>query len=105
MRMRDGWEAEAGNWAALAGTPGRDTSHEEINLPALRALLPAPGRQTLDLAAVRGGSAGTCGRSATMSPGRRHADAGAAGGRLCVAIPHPVNSAGGFQGRTRMRRS
>jgi len=52
--MRDGWEAEAENWAAFARTPGRDRSHEEVNLPVLRALLPAPGRRTLDLACGEG---------------------------------------------------
>jgi len=54
VRMRDGWEAEAENWAAFARTPGRDRSHEEVNLPVLRALLPAPGRRTLDLACGEG---------------------------------------------------
>lgn len=52
--MRDGWEAEAGNWAAFARAPGHDHSHDDINLPALRALLPAPGRRTLDLACGEG---------------------------------------------------
>jgi SAM-dependent methyltransferase len=55
--MRDGWEAEAEKWATFAGTPGRDSSHEDINLPALRALLPGPGpgsRRTLDLGCGEG---------------------------------------------------
>jgi SAM-dependent methyltransferase len=52
--MRDGWEAEAEKWATFAGTPGRDSSHENINLPALRALLPGPGRRTLDLGCGEG---------------------------------------------------
>jgi precorrin-6B methylase 2 len=47
--MRDGWEAEAGKWAAFTRTPGHDSSHEDINLPALRELLPEPGQRTLDL--------------------------------------------------------
>jgi len=153
MRMRDGWEAEAGMWAAFARMPGRDRSHEDINLPALRALLPAPGRRTLDL----GCGEGRLGRylrsighrvagvdaaptMVRLAAGHRDAppavlaDAAALpfrdgafdlvvaymclhdmdqmplavaeaarvlepGGRLCAAIPHPVNSAGGFQGR------
>ncbi len=52
--MRDGWEAEAGNRAALARTPGRDSAHDYINLPALRALLPEPGTRTLDLGCGEG---------------------------------------------------
>jgi hypothetical protein len=41
--MRDGWEAEAGKWAEFARAPGHDSSHDDINLPALRDLLPEPG--------------------------------------------------------------
>ena len=55
--MRDAWEAEAEKWATFAGTPGRDSSHEDINLPALPALLPGPGpgsRRTLDLGCGEG---------------------------------------------------
>jgi hypothetical protein len=40
--MREGWEAEAGNWATFARMPGHDHFHDEINLPALRDLLPRP---------------------------------------------------------------
>ena len=151
--MRDGWEAEAQNWAAVARTPGYDHAHEEINLPALRALLPAPGRMTLDLGCGEGRlsrylrSAGhrVAGVDAAPTMVRLavgHQDKGPAvladaatlpfrdqafdlvvaymclhdmdrmaaavaeaarvlepGGRLCAAIPHPVNSAGVFQGR------
>jgi SAM-dependent methyltransferase len=52
--MRDGWEAEAGKWAAFTRTPGHDSSHEDINLPALRELLPEPGHRTLDLGCGEG---------------------------------------------------
>ncbi|HEY2263852.1 MAG TPA: class I SAM-dependent methyltransferase [Streptosporangiaceae bacterium] len=155
--MRDGWEAEAEKWATFAGTPGRDRSHEDINLPALRALLPGPGpgpgRRTLDLGCGEGRtsrylrSAGyqVTGADAAPTMVRRaagHPDAPPAvvadaaalpfhdeafglvvaymclhdidrmpaavaeaarvlepGGRLCAAIPHPVNSAGRFSGR------
>ena len=151
--MRDGWEAEAEKWAAFARTPGGDHSHEEINLPALRALLPAPGQRTLDLGCGEGrlgrflrsighrvagiDAAPTMVRLAVGHPDGTPAVLGDAaalpfrdaafdlvvaymclhdmdrmpaavaeaarvlerGGRLCAAIPHPVNSAGDFQGR------
>ncbi len=52
--MRQGWESEAPNWVSFARTPGHDHAHEEINLPALLGLLPAPGRRTLDVACGEG---------------------------------------------------
>jgi SAM-dependent methyltransferase len=151
--MRRGWEAEAASWAAFARRPGHDNSHEDINLPALRALLPAPGRRTLDLACGEGrlsrylrsighqvAGADAAPTMVRLAAGHQDAppavlaDAAALpfrdgafdlvvaymclhdmdqmpravaevarvlerGGRLCAAIPHPVNSAGGFQGR------
>jgi len=151
--MRDGWEAEAEKWAAFARTPGGDHSHEEINLPALRALLPRGGQRTLDLGCGEGrlgrflrsighrvagiDAAPTMVRLAVGHPDGTPAVLGDAvalpfrdaafdlvvaymclhdmdrmpaavaevarvlepGGRLCAAIPHPVNSAGDFQGR------
>jgi hypothetical protein len=39
MRMRRGWEREAGNWGRFTRTPGHDRAHENINLPVLRELL------------------------------------------------------------------
>jgi SAM-dependent methyltransferase len=150
--MRDGWEAEAANWAAFAR--GQDNVHEEINLPALLDLLPEAGRQTLDLACGEGrlsrllgttlghrvagvDAAPTMVRFAARHPAAMPALVGdatalpfadasfdlvvaymclhdidampqavaeaarvlAEGGRLCAAIPHPLNSAGSFQGR------
>ena len=151
--MRDGWEAEAGKWAEFARTPGHDSSHDDINLPALRDLLPEPGKRTLDLGCgegrlsrflrslghrVAGADASpTMVRLAAGHPDHEPAvvaDAAALpfgdasfdlvvaymclhdmdqmpravgeaarvlerGGRLCASIPHPVNSAGVFQGR------
>jgi SAM-dependent methyltransferase len=151
--MRDGWEVEAGQWAAFARTPGHDNSHDQINLPALRELLPAPGQRTLDLGCGEGRlsrflrSIGHRAIGADAAPtmvrlAGNHSDAtpvvcadAAAlpfrdeafdlvvaymclhdmdqmpqavaetsrvlqrGGRLCASIPHPVNSAGAFQGR------
>jgi 2-polyprenyl-3-methyl-5-hydroxy-6-metoxy-1,4-benzoquinol methylase len=52
--MRDGWDAEAHKWVAFARTPGHDSSHDDINLPALRGLLPEPGKRTLDLGCGEG---------------------------------------------------
>ena len=52
--MREGWEAEAGNWATFARMPGHDHFHDEINLPALRNLLPGPSGSTLDLGCGEG---------------------------------------------------
>jgi len=52
--MREGWEAEAGNWATFVRAPGRDRSHDDINLPALRELLPEPAGSTLDLGCGEG---------------------------------------------------
>src|SRR6266702_3035677 len=152
MRMRDGWEAEAGKWAAFTRTPGHDSSHEDINLPALRELLPEPGHRTLDLGCGEGRvsrylrSLGHRVAGADAAPtmvrlAAGHQDASPAvladaaalpfrddafdlvvaymclhdidrmpsavaeaarvlepGGRLCAAIPHPVNSAGDFHG-------
>jgi SAM-dependent methyltransferase len=151
--MRAGWEAEAGNWAQFARTPGHDRSHDDINLPALLDLLPAPGGWTLDLGCGEGrlgrllqsrghrvagvDAAPTMVRMAVSHPTpvpAVRADAAALpfraetfdlvvaymclhdmdqlpeavaeagrvltrGGRLCAAIPHPVNSAGSFAAR------
>jgi SAM-dependent methyltransferase len=151
--MRQGWESEAQNWAHFARTPGLDSAHEDINLPALLDLLPPPGRRTLDLACGEGrlgrllaslghravgiDASPTMVRLAATHEDRQPAllaDATALPfrdgafdlvvaymclhdidampqavaeiarvlarpGRLCAAIPHPVNSAGSFQDR------
>jgi SAM-dependent methyltransferase len=151
--MRDGWESQAGNWAEFVRTTGRDSSHEDINVPALLGLLPEPGARTLDLGCgegrlsrfLRSRGYRVAGVDASPSMVRlavSHDDAVPAvladaaalpfpdetfdlvvaymslhdmdrmpeavaeagrvlepGGRLCAAIPHPVNSAGSFRGR------
>jgi SAM-dependent methyltransferase len=153
MRMRQGWEEEAANWAAFARTPGHDKAHQHYNLPAFLALLPEAGSGTLDLgcgegrlsrvlakrghrvvgadaaptivrfAAAHQEAEPVVGGDAAALPFRDEsfdlvvaymclhdidampeAVAEAArvlrpGGRLGIAIPHPLNSAGGFQGR------
>jgi SAM-dependent methyltransferase len=151
--MRQGWESEAGNWASFARTPGHDGAHENINLPVLLDLLPAPAAATLDLACGEGrisrllkqrghqvagidaspsmlrfaaghedAQPAACADATRLPFGdetfdlvvaymclqdiddvpRAVAEAGRVlrpGGRLCAAIPHPVNTAGSFQGR------
>jgi SAM-dependent methyltransferase len=54
VTMLHGWESEAHNWARFARTPGHDHSHENVNLPALLDLLPAPDGRVLDLACGEG---------------------------------------------------
>lgn len=151
VSLRQGWDDEARNWAAFARTPGHDRAHENINLPVLLDLLPAPGRRTLDLACgegrisrvLRSRGHQVVGIDASLTMVRLAAEhqsrvlAGDAGrlplagaavdlvvaymclhdiddmpsavaeiarvlepsGRLCLAIPHPVNTAGDFTGR------
>ena len=81
--MRDGWEAEAGNWAAFARTPGHDSTHDYINLPALRALLPEPGNRTLDLACGEGRIS-----RFLLSLGHRVAGADASPSMVRLAVGH-----------------
>ena len=151
VTMREGWEAEAQNWARLARTPGLDHSHEDTNLPPFLDLVPGPGRRTLDLACgegrvgrvlaslghrvvgvdasptmVRLAAAHQQPATAVLADAARlpfpdeafdlvvaymclhdidampQAVSEAARvlgrpGRLCAAIPHPVNTAGGFR--------
>lgn len=52
--LRDAWESEALRWAAWARTPGHDHFFWRFNWPAFTALLPAPGRATLDLGCGEG---------------------------------------------------
>jgi Methyltransferase domain len=84
VTMRQGWESEAQNWVRFARTPGHDHMHEEINLPALLALLPAPGRATLDLACGEG----RLGRL-LQSAGHRVAGIDAAAAMVRSAAGHP----------------
>ncbi len=52
--MQQGWESQAEGWARLARSPGRDPWHEQVNLPAMLGLLPAPGGPVLDLGCGEG---------------------------------------------------
>lgn len=83
MRLRQGWEAQARNWAEFARTPGHDHSHEDINLPVLLDLLPPPGSRTLDL----GCGEGRLGRL-LRSLGHRVAGADAAPTMVRLAASH-----------------
>jgi SAM-dependent methyltransferase len=53
VRMRKGWDEQAGRWGRFA-QPGRDRYYEQVNLPTLGDLLPPPGRRTLDLGCGEG---------------------------------------------------
>lgn len=48
------WEAHAESWARWARTPEHDYHFEHLNLPRFVALLPAPGRLTIDLGCGEG---------------------------------------------------
>ncbi len=51
--LRAAWERHAEQWTAWARTPGHDVGWE-VNLPTMLALLPPPGRLTLDLGCGEG---------------------------------------------------
>lgn len=150
MSLRDAWEHEAEAWTRFARTPGYDPFFWLHNLPNFLALLPPPGRRTVDVGCGEGrlprelttlghevvgvdGSptlarlAATHEQPTTMVLGdaadlplaSETADllvacmslmdvddlAGSVreitrvlvpGGRLCMAVVHPINSAGAF---------
>jgi SAM-dependent methyltransferase len=50
----EAWDAHAESWARWARTRGHDYHYEQLNLPRFLALLPAPGRLTIDLACGEG---------------------------------------------------
>jgi SAM-dependent methyltransferase len=52
--LHERWEAEAGAWTRWVRTPGHDEWHRRLNWPAFLALLPGPGRLTLDLGCGEG---------------------------------------------------
>ena len=54
MRLSDAWERHAEEWLAWARTPGHDRWFWRVSLPALLAVLPAPGRLTVDLGCGEG---------------------------------------------------
>jgi SAM-dependent methyltransferase len=54
VSLRDAWDDQAEAWAAWASTPGHDQFFWLHGLPHLLALLPAPGRCTIDLGCGEG---------------------------------------------------
>jgi SAM-dependent methyltransferase len=54
VSLRDAWDDRAEAWAAWASTPGHDQFFWLHGLPNLLALLPAPGRCTIDLGCGEG---------------------------------------------------
>ena len=52
--LSDAWERHAARWSQWAGVPGHDVYHERLNWPAFRALIPPPGRGTLDVGCGEG---------------------------------------------------
>ena len=153
MRMRKGWDTQAGNWVRFARTPGHDAFYDLMNLPAFLSLLPGPGRRTLDLGCGEGRLSRVLARAghtmvavdaspsmialaagAEPAPAAVLSDAArlpfmdaafdlvvafmclhdmdrmagaigeagrvlAPGGRLALAVVHPINSAGDFTGK------
>ncbi|HEX5290642.1 MAG TPA: methyltransferase domain-containing protein [Streptosporangiaceae bacterium] len=83
MRMADGWDREAGNWARFARAPGLDRAHENVNLPVLRELLPAPARA----AGPPGDRHRRLARDGGPGPRPRRPGAGPARGRTALPFP------------------
>ena len=50
----EAWNAHAEAWVRWARTPGHDYHYEHLNLPEFLALLPGPGRLTIDLGCGEG---------------------------------------------------
>jgi SAM-dependent methyltransferase len=151
--LREAWEAHADEWTEWARRPGHD-SYWQFHRDAFLALVPAPGRLTLDVGCGEGRVARDLAalghRVLALDPtptlSRRAAEAGGGllgvlradgahlpvsdgaadvivafmslqdmddmpgavcefgralepGGRLCMAVEHPINSAGAFTSR------
>src|ERR687886_2577277 len=52
--LRSAWDAEADDWIAWARAPDHDHFFWRMSMPALLALLPAPGRLTVDVGCGEG---------------------------------------------------
>ncbi len=53
MSSKEGWEAQAANWAAWARTPGHD-SYWQFRNPFFDEIVPPPGRATLEVGCGEG---------------------------------------------------
>jgi SAM-dependent methyltransferase len=54
VSLRDHWHERAEDWIRWAATPGHDHYFWRLNLPTLLALLPPPGRLTVDIGCGEG---------------------------------------------------
>jgi ubiquinone/menaquinone biosynthesis C-methylase UbiE len=54
MSLRHAWEGQAKNWIRFSMTPGHDVRFWRFGLPNFLALLPAPGRLTIDVGCGEG---------------------------------------------------
>ena len=52
--LRAAWDAQAADWIAWARAPDHDHFFWRMSMPALLALLPAPGRLTVDVGCGEG---------------------------------------------------
>ena len=52
--LSEAWERNAADWARWTRVPGHDVYHERLNWPGFSALLPPPGRSTLDVGCGEG---------------------------------------------------
>jgi SAM-dependent methyltransferase len=52
--LSEAWERNAADWARWTRVPGHDVYHLQLNWPAFRELLPAPGGRTLDVGCGEG---------------------------------------------------
>jgi len=52
--LSEAWERHAADWTRWTRVPGHDVYHLQLNWPAFHDLLPAPGRQTLDVGCGEG---------------------------------------------------
>src|SRR6266496_3868632 len=116
MTLRDAWQAHAQDWLAWARRPGHDGFWQTIQPPLLE-LLPAAGRLTVDVGCGEGRLSRELQRrghrvlgidiapalvQATLAGGTPAIQADAAalpltpGGAQCLAIVHPLSSAGRF---------
>ena len=104
--LRAAWEEGASAFVAWARKPGHD-SYWLFHRDLFRELLPPPGQRTLDLGCgegrlsrelkALGHDVAGVDASPTMLAAARAARILEPGGRHCVAIVHPLNSAGSFE--------